>query len=397
MVFTRGQLRRGSHTSDEDIATSAGSHPAGSSRQERKQRIKKPKETIASLSPAKPGRRIFELLDEDPPERRGSWEGPDTSAKPASIGEFEAWNAPSFRAIEDTPGEGADQDSQALVHVDRPVSRAGSSVPSLVTVSDSSDDEVETARKTHLPESSLSSGPRSPENSPAPSPGPSRPVSPTTDDVEMSRMLEMFCADILETLDDEGQEAALTYLGDVFPQNDLAINREWLRYLLECRENGDSWDPATLDSFSLNEWPRSRAIPVWGPGLKSYRDAVTSVHSSSIGLSPPGPTGKGKAVDRERPAATSTPKSSRTFEHFEFDFQAPAQPETKQPSVGDRKPRKSGSGGTSRIGAQSRWTQSQSQGSPSGGILLRSRWTARCRRRRGWERIKTFCIRNGVE
>ncbi|EJD33135.1 hypothetical protein AURDEDRAFT_177783 [Auricularia subglabra TFB-10046 SS5] len=513
MVFTRGQLRRGSHTSDEDIATNAGSHPAGSSRRDRKQRIKKLKETIASLSPAKPGRRIFELLDEDPPDRRGSWEGPDTSATPAeevfegdgtldepfhlpssseapqevirgppvdfatahewklgrideaardydnyrveesaltsledlsaerpkreavergegaervesSAGpvvkfsapvqygpdrapmeepgwqivskgdyitmddftvvdprrarkaqfkillptmftgpshfppwfshfsskdnaiKFEPWDVPSFRAIEDAPGVGKDPDSQALVRVDRSVSRAGSSVPSLVTVSDSSDDEVEVARKTYLPESPQSSEPRSPENSPAPSPGPSRPASPPTDDAEMSRMLEMFCADILETLDDEGQEAALAYLGDVFPQNDLAINREWLRYLLECRENGSSWDPTTLDSFSLNEWPRSRAIPVWGPGLKSYRDAVAGVHSSSIGLSPPGLTSKGKAVDpSERPAATSTPKSSRTFEHFEFDFQAPAQPEAKQPSAGSRKPRKSGTGG----------------------------------------------------
>lgn len=140
-----------------------------------------------------------------------------------------------------------------------------------------------------------------------------------------------YCIKVMETYDENGPDATLALLCADWPENDVSLNRQWLSYLLDWRAKGEPWSIDIIKEFMDGRWPSMILDPfeAWGLPIEQPPQTPQPVASSSkappvaspatpaLAKRPPEdtpepPPGKGKGVDpRERPAATSTPKSVR--------------------------------------------------------------------------------------
>ncbi|EJD49909.1 hypothetical protein AURDEDRAFT_160931 [Auricularia subglabra TFB-10046 SS5] len=191
----------------------------------------------------------------------------------------------------------------------RPSSRASSSMPSLVS---------ETATS--------SAGPFRSEPVSAP---PSSRVTPEPQLLQAGeepstvssyvRKLQQFSEHALEIYNDHGLDAALAFMSSVFPDHHVTLLSVWLDYINRSANSATRMSPNVLIGFSQGRAPPMYTDPEpepVPPRRKTYSEAARTSPTPSPRPTPDpigtGRPGKGKGVDpRERPTATSMPKSVR--------------------------------------------------------------------------------------
>ncbi|EJD33464.1 hypothetical protein AURDEDRAFT_177451 [Auricularia subglabra TFB-10046 SS5] len=202
----------------------------------------------------------------------------------------------------------------------RPSSRASSSMPSLVSDTATSSAGPFRSEPVTAPPSSRAT-PEPQESAPSARAEP-QPLRPGEEPVTISsyvRKLRVFSENALNKYLDEGLDAALAYMSSVFPEHHVTLLSVWLDYVNRSANSASRTDPEVLIGLSQGRVPWFYADPEpepEKPRRKTYSEAArTSPTPSHRPLPDPigsGRPGKGKGVDpRERPTATSTPKSVR--------------------------------------------------------------------------------------